>query len=101
MRATAVTPQAETGVPLSELVALFLGDADSHGCPHLNLVLAMCERLRPLSPAVILELLYPVTNEAPDEVTDRIVRWGYELWLQRVYDRDPAEWQQLAQAQVA
>jgi hypothetical protein len=101
MSAVAATPRAETGVALSELVALFLGDADSHGCPHLNLVLAMCERLRPLSSAVIFELLYPLAKEAPDELTDRIVRWGYELWLQRVYDRDPAEWQQLARAQAA
>jgi hypothetical protein len=101
MSVVAATPRAETGVDLSELVALFLGDADSHGCPHLNLVLAMCERLRPLSSAVIFELLYPLAKEAPDELTDRIVRWGYELWLQRVYDRDPAEWQQLARAQAA
>jgi hypothetical protein len=101
MSAIAVRPPAETAVSLSELVGLFLGDADSRGCPHLNLVLAMCERLRPLSPAVIFELLYPLAKEAPDELTDRIVRWGYELWLQRVYDRDPAEWQQLAQANAA
>ena len=87
----------ETRVPLAELVALFLGDEDSRGCPHLNLVLAICERLRPPSSDALIELLYPLTGEAPDELTERIVRWGYELWLQRVYERDPAEWQALAQ----
>jgi hypothetical protein len=101
MSSIAAPPAAGTGVALAELVALFLGDDDSLGCPHLNLVLAVCERLRPQSSAVVLELLYPHTGEAPDELTDRIVRWGYELWLQRVYDRDPAEWQMLAHPSVA
>ena len=101
MTGTAGTLTTEECVPLAELVALFLGDDDSRGYPHLNLVLAVCERLRPRSSAEIFELLYPLTGEAPDELTDRIVRWGYELWLQRVYDRDPAEWQVLAQSDVA
>ena len=82
-------------MPLSELVALFVGDADSEPCPHLNLVVALCERLRPRSAAILIELLYPVTREAPDELVDRIVRWGYELWLQQVYERDPDEWEAL------
>jgi hypothetical protein len=101
MSSIAATAPTATRVALAELVALFLGDEDSRGFPHLNLVLEACERLRPRSSAVILELLYPLTGEAPDELTDRIVRWGYELWLQRVYDRDPVEWQLLAQRSAA
>jgi hypothetical protein len=93
---TAATHATEEGVSLAELVALFVGDDDALAYPHLNLVLAICERLRPESPSQIVELLYPVRLEAPDELVDRIIRWGYELWLQHVYERDPEEWHELA-----
>jgi hypothetical protein len=41
-----------------------------------------------------------VRLEAPDELVDRIIRWGYELWLQHVYERDPEEWHTLARSSV-
>jgi hypothetical protein len=92
------TLDAETQVSLTDLVALFVGDEDAEPYPHLNLVLAICERVRPQAAAQIVELLYPVELEAPDELVDRIVRWGYELWLQHVYERDPEEWSTLARS---
>jgi hypothetical protein len=92
------TLETEQCVSLAELVALFVGDDDAQAYPHLNLVLAICERLRPESSSQIVELLYPVRLEAPDELVDRIIRWGYELWLQHVYERDPEEWHELARS---
>jgi hypothetical protein len=97
---TAGTLETQERVSLAELVALFVGDEDAQPYPHLNLVLAICERLRPEAPSEIVELLYPVRLEAPDELVDRIIRWGYELWLQHVYERDPAEWPALARSSV-
>jgi hypothetical protein len=95
---TAATLETEEGVSLAELVALFVGDDDAQPYPHLNLVLAICERLRPEASSQIVELLYPIHLEAPDELVDRIIRWGYELWLQHVYERDPEEWHELARS---
>ncbi len=86
----------DSRVALEELIALFVGDGDTRPCPHLNLVLAICERVRPRSSSEILDLLYPMGCDATDDLIDRIVRWGHELWLQRVYERDPAEWHALA-----
>jgi hypothetical protein len=97
---TAGTLETQERVSLAELVALFVGDDDAQPYPHLNLVLAICERLRPDTPSEIVELLYPVSLEAPDELVDRIIRWGYELWLQHVYERDPEEWHALARSGV-
>jgi hypothetical protein len=97
---TVGTLETQERVSLAQLVALFVGDDDAQPYPHLNLVLAICERLRPETPSEIVELLYPVSLEAPDELVDRIIRWGYELWLQHVYERDPEEWQALARSGV-
>jgi hypothetical protein len=94
-RGADVAAAAESRVTVEDLVVLFAGDADTQACPHVNLVVAICEQVRPRSAQQLFDLLYGGRGEAPDEPSDRIVRWGHELWLQRVYERDPREWHQL------
>ncbi len=91
---------ANSTVTLEELVGLFVGDNETRPCPHLNLVVAICERTRPQSPEEIFDLLYPAREDALDELPDRIVRWGHDLWLQRVYNRDPREWRKLVSSRT-
>jgi hypothetical protein len=82
-------------VATDELVALFVGGDGTSACPHLNLVVAICERERPRSSKAAMLILYPRRSAAPNTTVERVIEWGYELWLQRVHDRDPEEWRRL------
>jgi hypothetical protein len=74
---------------VGELALLFRGEDDCEPCPHVNLVLAICDQIQPQSAHQLFCVIYgmpeegPATAELVASVDDEVLRTidaGYDVW---------------------
>jgi hypothetical protein len=74
---------------VGELALLFRGEDDCEPCPHVNLVLAICDQIQPQSAHQLFCVIYGVPEEGPatadlvasiDDEVLRTIDAGYDVW---------------------
>jgi hypothetical protein len=74
---------------VGELALLFRGEDDCEPCPHVNLVVAICDQIQPQSAHQLFCVIYGMPEEGPatadlvasiDEEILRTIDAGYDNW---------------------
>ena len=82
--AVAELPALDRPSLLDELVGLFVGDRDSCGYAHPELVAAICEEMESPTLEALLRVLSPEPGrDHPDPEVDEIIRRGFDRWRYR------------------